>query len=375
MQLYNARSGPANRYERQKSVWPDRGHHRLQTNPVRRRAVWRNANQYHWNTGAVITVNSGFPFVVSGANTGAITGAVKEIPGVSLTVTDALQHWYDGKTTVTLPCGLKMTSAKNTLLKHNACAYRFNVDLSLRRTFVVRENIHLQVAADATNVLNDTEYSENFSGSLGSTVLSGPPPGTAPVRHSARWAWALAILDRSLCMSGLLFEVRPKHCGTLPNMQRLKTRANPGLASGFLISLFVASMAQAQTLPDGAGKDVVAKVCTPCHGLQNVVNARMTKDRWGAVVDDMVARGAEGTDDELDQVTNYLVANFGLRKVTVNTAAAEDLMSALGISSADASAIVKYRTAKGKFKDLQELTKVPGIHVSKIVAAKDFIAF
>ncbi len=163
-----------------------------------------------WNTGAVITVNSGFPFVVSGANSGAITGAVNEIPGVSLTVPADLQHWYDGKTTVTLPCGLKMTPAKNTFLKYNACAFqgevltapngatianqywvgnsnqtngvlrgpdRFNVDLSLRRTFVVRENIRLQVAADATNILNHTEYSGSFAGALGSTVLSGPTVG------------------------------------------------------------------------------------------------------------------------------------------------------------------------------------------------------
>ncbi len=34
---------------------------------------------------------------------------------------------------------------------------RFNVDLSLRRTFAVRERIKLQISADATNVLNHTE--------------------------------------------------------------------------------------------------------------------------------------------------------------------------------------------------------------------------
>ena len=34
------------------------------------------------------------------------------------------------------------------------------------------------------------------------------------------------------------------------------------------------------------------------------------------VADDMVARGAEGTDDEIDKVTSYLVTNFSVRKVT-----------------------------------------------------------
>jgi len=164
----------------------------------------------NWSTGAVITVNSGFPFVVSGANTGAITGAVNQIAGVPLTVPDDLQHWYDGRTTVTLPCGLKMTPAKNTFLKYNACAFqgqvittpngsvvpnqywvgnsnqtngglrgpdRFNVDLSLRRSFDLRESVKLQIAADATNVLNHTEYNGNFGGGLGNTVLSGPTTG------------------------------------------------------------------------------------------------------------------------------------------------------------------------------------------------------
>jgi trimeric autotransporter adhesin len=163
-----------------------------------------------WSTGAVFTANGGFPFVVSGANTGAITGAVNEIFGVSLTVPGDLQHWYDGKTTVTLPCGLKMTPAKNTFLKYNSCAFqgqiltspngaiianqywvgnsnqtngllrgpgRFNLDMSLRRSFSIREQIKLQISADATNVLNHTEYSGNFSGGLGNTVLSGATAG------------------------------------------------------------------------------------------------------------------------------------------------------------------------------------------------------
>jgi hypothetical protein len=64
-------------------------------------------------------------------------------------------------------------------------------------------------------------------------------------------------------------------------------------------------------LPDGPGKEVTQRVCTPCHGLENVVRARMTKERWSAVVDDMVSRGATATDAEIDQIVDYLAANFG----------------------------------------------------------------
>ncbi|HKE24614.1 MAG TPA: hypothetical protein VKB88_19765 [Bryobacteraceae bacterium] len=52
---------------------------------------------------------------------------------------------------------------------------RFNVDLSLRRTFPIKERLRLQLAADATNMLNHTELNGNFSGSFGSTTLSNSP--------------------------------------------------------------------------------------------------------------------------------------------------------------------------------------------------------
>jgi competence protein ComEA len=136
--------------------------------------------------------------------------------------------------------------------------------------------------------------------------------------------------------------------------------------------------AAAQTLPDGRGKAVVEKMCTPCHGLENVVSARMTKERWGGIVDDMVSRGAEGTDDEIDQVVNYLAANFSksaAKKVNINKASASELTAALEISASDAAAIVGYRTDKGSFKELKDVTKVPGIDTKKIEAAKDRLEF
>jgi len=136
--------------------------------------------------------------------------------------------------------------------------------------------------------------------------------------------------------------------------------------------------ATAQTLPDGPGKAVVEKMCTPCHGLENVVTARMTKERWGGIVDDMVSRGAEGTDDEIDQVINYLAANFSksdAKKVNINKASAAELKAALDISAADAGAIVSYRTDKGNFKELKDVTRVPGIDTKKIEAAKDRLEF
>jgi competence ComEA-like helix-hairpin-helix protein len=145
-----------------------------------------------------------------------------------------------------------------------------------------------------------------------------------------------------------------------------------------VLFLCLTAAAAAQTLPDGPGKAVVERMCTPCHGLENVVTARMSKDRWGNIVDDMVSRGATGTDEDIDQVINYLAANFGksaAKKVNINKASAAELTDALDISAADAAAIVRYRTDKGSFKELKDVTKVPGIDAKKIEAAKDRLEF
>jgi competence protein ComEA len=100
----------------------------------------------------------------------------------------------------------------------------------------------------------------------------------------------------------------------------------------------------------------------------------MTKERWGSLVDDMVSRGAAGADDEIDQVIAYLAANFP-KKVNINKASAAELTAALEIPAADAAAIVSYRTDKGSFKELKDVTKVPGIDTKKIEAAKDRLEF
>jgi competence protein ComEA len=145
-----------------------------------------------------------------------------------------------------------------------------------------------------------------------------------------------------------------------------------------VLFLCLTAAGAAQTLPDGPGKAVVERMCTPCHGLENVVRARMSKDRWGNIVDDMVSRGATGTDEEIDQVINYLAANFSksdAKKVNINKASAAELTETLDISAADAAAIVSYRTDKGSFKELKDVTKVPGIDAKKIEAAKDRLEF
>jgi uncharacterized protein len=91
------------------------------------------------------------------------------------------------------------------------------------------------------------------------------------------------------------------------NMNRI---ARPSQIVGLILSLSVVLCAQS-TLPDGEGKVIAERMCLTCHGLEEITHARNTEERWGTVVDDMVARGAKGTDAEIEVVIRYLTTHFG----------------------------------------------------------------
>jgi competence protein ComEA len=145
-----------------------------------------------------------------------------------------------------------------------------------------------------------------------------------------------------------------------------------------LILAFLAaslSLAQAQDLPAGKGKELVENTCGSCHGLDVVVAQHATKDGWASIVDYMVSRGATGTPEEISTIVDYLAKNFPAAKLNVNKATAMDLQSQLELTPKDAESIVKYRTDHGDFKDWDSLSKVPGIDTAKLTAKKDSIAF
>jgi cytochrome c5 len=85
-----------------------------------------------------------------------------------------------------------------------------------------------------------------------------------------------------------------------------------------LVAFLLAAPVQAQDLPDGAGKDLVVKVCTVCHDAARIVSKKWTKAEWNDLVDNMARRGAMATDDEFDAIVTYLAKNFGPPSVKSN---------------------------------------------------------
>jgi len=140
----------------------------------------------------------------------------------------------------------------------------------------------------------------------------------------------------------------------------------------FLISALV-PLAQAQDLPEGKGKDLVEQVCGACHGTDLVSSRRATKQGWSYIVDDMVSRGASATNEQVAQINEYLTKYLG--QVNVNKGSSTELASILEITSAQADAIVKYRTDHGDFKSVDDLKKVPGLESAGLDKKKDRVAY
>jgi len=147
----------------------------------------------------------------------------------------------------------------------------------------------------------------------------------------------------------------------------------------FAILIVTVLSATAQDpLPPGEGKDVVVRVCAPCHGVYPLAQRHRTKEAWEGLVDNMESRGAKGTDADFKTVVQYLVTNFGVvvsDKVNVNKASARILTNFFKLFPEEGEAIVAYREQNGDFKDWQDLRKVPKLDAAKIERRKDSITF
>jgi hypothetical protein len=62
----------------------------------------------------------------------------------------------------------------------------------------------------------------------------------------------------------------------------------------------------APLLPEGKGRDTTIHLCSNCHRLDRWDKQRHTPDQWSDIVDDMVGKGMDASDDDLTTVNNYL---------------------------------------------------------------------
>ena len=142
------------------------------------------------------------------------------------------------------------------------------------------------------------------------------------------------------------------------------------------LAVALASDDEAKDLPDGPGRDTVAKVCIDCHTAGTFRKMRLNENEWWDKVGDMVDRGAKADEKQQAEIVAYLVRNFGPgAKVNMNTAPLSELMVVLGFSADESKALAGYRADRGGFKDWSEVAKVPGVDSKKVEAQKEKMAF
>jgi competence ComEA-like helix-hairpin-helix protein len=148
-------------------------------------------------------------------------------------------------------------------------------------------------------------------------------------------------------------------------------------------------VSDANSLPPGAGQAIVQQKCVSCHAVKVITAKKASRQQWSTTVDQMITRGADVSDDDVETLIDYLAKNFGPATgqagadkghdptvpVNVNSAAASELAAALDLTEQASTAIVSYRKQNGNFKEWRDLTKVPGIYAKKIESNKDRLVF
>ena len=130
-----------------------------------------------------------------------------------------------------------------------------------------------------------------------------------------------------------------------------------------------------QTLPDGPGKETFQMICGMCHSPNAVIGKQGTKQWWQSKVAEMLQEVTDVPDSDVDIIVAYLAKNFPVVKINVNKGSAKDLETGLDLTAKESEAIVQYREARGNFKTLDDLKKVPGLDAVKIESKKDRLEF
>jgi mono/diheme cytochrome c family protein len=68
--------------------------------------------------------------------------------------------------------------------------------------------------------------------------------------------------------------------------------------------------ADAEHLPAGDGRELIAVACTTCHDLTNVKSQKLSKDEWKIMVERMVGYGTLFDGARLDEEQIALAVNY-----------------------------------------------------------------
>jgi competence protein ComEA len=154
---------------------------------------------------------------------------------------------------------------------------------------------------------------------------------------------------------------------------------HPGVPLGVVLlatalGAYEARAADAGTPPSEVVREAqsLQAVCGKCHNLQIVMNTPRSLDDWRETMQKMVDRGASGTDDQYDDILDYL--HRTMTTIDVNSADADELATVLNAPDAAVKLIIARRASK-KFVDLADLKTIPGIDAAALDAKSKMIYF
>lgn len=139
-------------------------------------------------------------------------------------------------------------------------------------------------------------------------------------------------------------------------------------------ALSTAAVSAQGQFPDAPGKETTVRMCGTCHEAERSAAVRLTREGWQEVIAKMVALGAKGTDEEINEVLDYLAEHFkgeAPKPLNLNSATAVELESIAGLLRKEAAALIAHRTKAGPCKSLDDFKKVPGVPFKKIDQRRD----
>jgi competence protein ComEA len=128
------------------------------------------------------------------------------------------------------------------------------------------------------------------------------------------------------------------------------------------------------SLPEGPARDLTIRVCAQCHEPNRAAALRLTREGWEGVMQKMRGLGAQGSDQDFAEITDYLAEHFkgeAPRPINMNSAPSIDLEAVAGLLRKEAALWIAYRNKNGPCKSLDDLKKVTGLPFKKIDERRD----
>lgn len=151
------------------------------------------------------------------------------------------------------------------------------------------------------------------------------------------------------------------------------------LRASLVLSFLVVPMWAQKELPEGPAKEYVTRICLQCHEPAQLLSQKRTESDWKTTVARMALKGVPGTPEQFEAITSYMAKNFpkteDSTKINMNKAKAEEIVAAIGLTPAEANALVAYREKHGDYREWGEMLVVYGVDGRKLEAAKDKMSF